>query len=124
MVLMDIPELANLLKSVRQALREDGKFIFTITHPCFFNYKARRDEATGQLYCGVAGYLQPDEWWIDSFGGHRHYHRSLTYYFDSLRAQRLAVTRLFEPAQIPYTQENVEFHQSIPKFLLVESVPL
>jgi hypothetical protein len=124
MVLMDIPDLNKLFQSVRKRLNTGGKFVFTITHPCFFNYKSRRDEATGQLYCGVSDYLQPAEWRIENFGGHRHYHRSLTYYIDCLRNNQLAVTRLYEPAQIPYTTENVEFHRNIPKFMLIESVPI
>jgi SAM-dependent methyltransferase len=124
MVLMDIPDLTKLLRSVRKGLNSAGKFIFTITHPCFFNYKSRRDEATGQLYCGVNGYLQPAEWRLETFGGHRHYHCSLTYYMDCLRANQLAVTRLYEPPQIPYTMENVEFHRNIPKFMLIESVAI
>ena len=124
MVLMDIPEIDPLLNSVRQALRKGGRFIFTMTHPCFYGYKSRLDPATGEMYCGVAGYLEPDEWWIESFGGHRHYHRSLTYYFEHLRANRLAVTRLYEPSHSPRTAENVEFHRRIPKFILMEATPL
>ncbi len=124
MVLMDIPELHALLHSVREDLREGGKFIFTLTHPCFFNYKSRLDEQTGQMYCGVPDYLPPAEWRIENFGGHRHYHRSLTYYFESLRACRLAVTRLYEPPQTPQAAENREFHRNIPKFILIESIPI
>ncbi len=124
MLLMDVPKLDALLGTVRAALRPRGTFIFTITHPCFFKYKSRWDESTQQMYCGVTGYLRPAEWWIENFGGHRHYHRSLTDYFDYLRAARFAVTRLFEPEQMPYATENIAFHRSIPKFLLMECVPL
>ena len=124
MVLMDIPEINPALKSVRQLLDEGGKFIFTLPHPCFFNFKSHRDAATEQMYCRVAGYLQPEVWQINNFGGHRHYHRSLTYYFDCLRANRLAVTRLYEPPQIPYTAANDDFRQKIPKFILIEAAPL
>lgn len=124
MVLMDIPEIGPLLNSVRQVLHRDGKFIFTMTHPCFYNYKSRLDPITGEMYCGVTGYLEPEEWWVESFGGHRHYHRSLTYYFERLRTNQLAVTRLYEPSHNPRTTENVEFHRRIPKFILMEAVPL
>jgi SAM-dependent methyltransferase len=124
MVLMDIPEIDALLASVRQSLRPSGKFIFTLTHPCFFKQKSLRDETTDQMYCRVTGYLQPEVWQISNFGGHRHYHRSLTDYFESLRANQLAVTRLFEPPQVPYTAENDDFRQKIPKFILIEAIPL
>jgi SAM-dependent methyltransferase len=124
MVLMDIPEINPLLKSVHDSLADAGKFIFTLPHPCFFNHKSVSDPATGQMTCRVSGYLQPEVWQIDNFGGHQHYHRSLTDYFDCLRANRLVVTRLYEPPQIPYTAANDDFRQKIPKFMLIEAMPL
>jgi SAM-dependent methyltransferase len=123
MVLMDIPDISNLLQSVRRVLRANSKFVFTIPHPCFFNYKSHQDEKTGQMFCAVTGYLQPEMWWIESYGGHRHYHRSLMYYFEKLRAHRLSVTRLYEPSRA-YTTEHIEFHRQIPKFMLIEAMPI
>jgi SAM-dependent methyltransferase len=124
MVLMDIPDIDPLLNSVHRLLGKDGKFIFTMTHPCFFNYKSRLDLATGEMYCGVTGYLEREEWWIENYGGHRHYHRSLTCYFEHLRANQLAVTRLFEPPQNPRKTENAAFYRRIPKFILMEAMSL
>ena len=63
----------------------------------------------------MTGYLEPQVWRIDSFGGHNHYHRSLSYYFDLLRAAGLAVSRIFEPAQRRSRTPD------IPVFLLVEA---
>ena len=121
MVLMDLPDIAPLIRSVRAALTAAGTFIFTIPHPCFFNYKSHRDADTGQMYCRVTGYLQPETWQIDSFGGHQHYHRSLTDYFETLRASRLAVTRLYEPPQIVADAAGDDFRTKIPKFMLLEA---
>lgn len=126
MVLMDIPELDLLMSSVRAALKPDGKFIFTIPHPCFFNMKSTFDEETGQWFRKVTGYQKPEVWRIESFGGHNHYHRSLTYYFDVLRTNRFAVTRLFEPEHIAKTAKTKKqraFLKSIPIFTLIEATP-
>lgn len=126
MVLMDIPELDALLKSVRDVLQENGgKFIFTMTHPCFFNQKATYDAENDQYFCKVTGYLKSDVWWIENFGGHRHYHRSLTDYFELLRANRLAVTRFYEPPQaLPASAPEDDFRYEIPKFVLFEAIPI
>jgi SAM-dependent methyltransferase len=121
MVVADLPDLTPMLTFVRRVLRADGRFVFTLPHPCFFNYETREDAETGDLFCGVAGYLEPAEWWIESYGGHRHYHRSLTFYFDSLRQHGLAVTRLYEPPHVSRKAEHAEFYRSIPKFLLIEA---
>ncbi len=123
MVLMDLPELDALLRDVRASLRDsDSRFVFTMTHPCFFKQPTKQD-ADGQMYCKVTGYLQAHTRWIENFGGHRHYHRSLTYYFDCLQRNRLAVTRFFEPPQVAYTPEITDFRQKIPKFVLIEAMP-
>ena len=107
-----------------QALKSEGRFIFTITHPCFFRQKPEQDPATGQWYRKVTGYHQPEIWRIDSFGGHNHYHRSLTYYFDLLRNNHLAVTSFFEPVHLPSLEGAAgEFLCSIPVFLLIEARP-
>lgn len=126
MVLMDIPDLTPLIQSVREVLCPQGKFIFTMPHPCFFNMKSQRDE-DGQLYKKVTGYLKPEIWRMEGFGGHNHYHRSLTYYFDHLRTNRLAVTRLFEPEQAVQTEKPAEvlaYYKSIPIFIFIEATPL
>jgi trans-aconitate methyltransferase len=126
MVLMDIPDLTTLIPSVRQALQPGGKFIFTMQHPCFFNMKSHRDES-GQLYKKLTGYLQPETWRMDGFGGHNHYHCSLTFYFDHLRANGFAVTRLFEPKHISDAEragDEKEFYENIPIFILIEATAL
>ncbi len=124
MVLMDIPDLSLLMRDVREHLQPNGKFLFTMQHPCFFNIKSHRDEE-GHLFKKLTGYLQPDVWRMEGFGGHNHYHRSLTFYFDLLRENRLAVTRFYEPPHQSATQRSendARFFENIPIFLLIEAV--
>ena len=53
------------------------------------------------------------------------YHRNLTYYFDHLRANRLAITRLFEPVNVMADEgPAAEFRKSIPILLVFEARPL
>ncbi len=127
MVLMDIPNIHPLLAGIRSVLKPQGKFIFTMQHPCFFQCKSRRDDKTGELFRMVKGYLKPEVWRIESFGGHNHYHRSLTYYFDHLRAHQFAVTRLYEPEHIPsdgVPEAEQVFWRGIPVFILIEAIPI
>ena len=123
MVLMDLPDIDRTIAFVRSVLAPGGRFVFTMPHPCFFNYKTRLDPDTGELYCGVANYLAPAEWWVETYGGHRHYHRSLSFYSEALSRHGLAVTRVYEPPQVSHDRDpaRAAFYLGIPKFILIEA---
>ncbi|MFC7484620.1 class I SAM-dependent methyltransferase [Luedemannella flava] len=99
MVLMDVPELDALVADVRASLVDDGVFVFSILHPCFFAQAPL--EADGERYRKVTGYLAHETRWITSFGGHHHYHRPLSWYVNLLGRHGLAVTALHEPPTLP-----------------------
>ena len=101
MVLMDLPELDQLLADIARGLQTGGRLVVTMTHPAFFSHKPVTDEASGERYRRVTGYLAPEQRWVKSFGGHRHYHRPLGWYVDCLAGHGFAVTKLFEPATPP-----------------------
>jgi SAM-dependent methyltransferase len=100
-VLMDIPVLGRLLDDVAAALRPGGVFVFTILHPAFFSRAIVDEGIGGQRYRKVTGYLDHETRWIESFGGHRHYHRPLSWYVSQLVERGLVVTGLHEPLSIP-----------------------
>lgn len=125
MVLMDLPVLDPLLAAIHQVLQPTGRLIATLPHPCFFHYPRQTDPASGQPGRLVSGYLRPAVWRIDSFGGHNHYHRSLTAYAEALRGAGLAITRLYEPAHwLDPAAADAEAWSTLPVFLLIEAGPL
>jgi SAM-dependent methyltransferase len=97
MVVMDLPELDRLGESLGRCVRPDGTLVVTLLHPAFFMQSPVEDPATGERYRKVRGYLEHEERWIESFGGHRHYHRPLGFYVDWLVANGFALVELFEP---------------------------
>lgn len=123
MVLMDILELDSLIASISKSLKSTGKFIFTIPHPCFFNYPRQSDEITDQPCKLIGNYLETAIWRIENLGGHNHYHRSLTYYFELLHRHNLAVSRLYEPPQHSHpSNPRQEWFSKIPIFILFEAI--
>jgi SAM-dependent methyltransferase len=98
MVLMDLAEVDALVADIGHRLLPNGRFIFTIPHPAFFDPGNPDGPAVGQR---VPGYLQPEVRWVDTFGGHRHYHRPLGWYVDVLARSGMAVVRAFEPSEAP-----------------------
>ncbi|GIG38386.1 class I SAM-dependent methyltransferase [Cellulomonas phragmiteti] len=99
MVLMDLPQLDRLLADVAAHLADDGVLVASILHPAFFHQQPADD---GGRHRRVTGYLAHEEWWIDTFGGHRHYHRPLAWYVGRLRDAGLAVVDLDEPPSLPH----------------------
>lgn len=101
MVLMDVPRLGPLLADAAASLRSGGVFVFSILHPAFFS-RAIVDEAPdGERYRKVTGYLDHETRWIESFGGHHHYHRPLSWYFEELVRNGFVVSGLHEPPTLP-----------------------
>ena len=97
MVLMDLPALDRLGAALAPCLAEGASLIATLPHPSFFNRSPAEDPDTGERYRKVTGYLDHEEWWIPTFGGHRHYHRPLGFYVNWLASIGLAVVELDEP---------------------------
>jgi hypothetical protein len=71
--------------------------VVTLLHPAFWNQSPVEDPATGERFRKVTVYLEHEEWWVKSFGGHRHYHQPLSFYVDWLTREGFAVIELFEP---------------------------
>lgn len=123
MLLMDIPDVTLLFVDLRRVLTENGRFIFTILHPCFFGYKRYYDPIAGEWYRKVTNYQEQQTWREESFGGHNHYHRTLTYYTELLRTNGFAITRLYEPEWDPGPEKAEAYRRQWPIVLLVEAQP-
>jgi len=100
MVLMGIPDLQVLLDGVCRLLVQDGTFVFTILHPSFFNQPIV-ETPPHRWVRAVGGYLDHQTWNIDSFGGHSHYHRPLTWYIQQLLNHGFVISGIDEPVTLP-----------------------
>jgi len=121
MVLMDVPTLDRLLADVAVRLSEEGVLVASILHPAFFGQQPAQDH---ERHRRVTGYLGHEERWVETFGGHRHYHRPLSWYVGRLRDAGLAVVDLDEPPSLPARDvpesawtEHERWFASIPTML-------
>ena len=117
MALQDIKEYRKAVAEVARVLKERGRFVFSIPHPCFemVSHEGYRI-STNKRYFGAAEdhihwkmerLLKPFE--TTSF------HRTLTDYFDVFHRNRLVVRRLVEPQP---TKRGIERHESLREVLL------
>jgi hypothetical protein len=97
----ELPRIDRLLADVAAALVPTGMFLCSILHPCFFGQAPTHDPQTDTWYRRVTGYLAPEQRWVDSFGGHTHYHRPLSWYIQQITGHGLVVTALHEPPTLP-----------------------
>jgi 2-polyprenyl-3-methyl-5-hydroxy-6-metoxy-1,4-benzoquinol methylase len=98
MALMDIENCDRTISEIARVMRDDGRFIFSITHPCFeYSAKSGEIERAG-AYFGIRServpwkmkrLLRPFE--TTSF------HRTLTDYSNALHKHALLIRRLLEP---------------------------
>lgn len=147
MALMDIKRYEDVISEVARVLKKSGRFVFSITHPCF---------EYGDTIEGVSIAKWKDEEKIDNSAekkeGHLEinryfgitklevpwnmkrlvkpfrttsFHRTLTDYFEALHKNGFVVARLFEPkpkargvAKYPALRK----HLRIPHSIIIEAV--
>lgn len=116
MVLMDIPDWQSAMSNCIKSLKDNGSFIFSISHPCFdFPGKWEGDKP----YVQVSNYF--NEYEIKNYVG-LSFHRMLSTYINFLIAGGCAVSKILEP-QVPpdvIKKDNLR-DRNIPNFLLVQA---
>lgn len=121
MAMMDLPEIDTLLDVGRKLLKQVGRFVFSIGHPCFHTNEstkwATQDDGEGEpvqtFGCLVMRYLS--NWEHDSRGlleqplPHRIYHRSISTILASCFRVGFVVDGMEEPAFPPDTRLRSPF---------------
>ena len=88
MALMDIPELAPVIRSVARVLKDRGWFVFSIVHPCYHPHvEITADYLVDHRYAK----LRPPDW----LPPHA-YHRPLAAYLNELAAAGFRLGRVVE----------------------------
>lgn len=148
MALMDIENYQNAIRETARVLKRNGRFVFSITHPCFewgdvtpsgkhlgewkYEQGARGDSARRAVHYEITKYFGKVKL-ISSWDMKRlmrpfvttSFHRTLTDYVQSLFESGLLVRRLIEPK--PTTKGALEHpklrkHRKIPQSLIIEAV--
>jgi len=137
MSLMDIPDLDGALREVSRVLKKGGRFLFSITHPCFVRFRDdlgwEKDEKGRKLCYRVDDYFDegPKEF-VFTLGCGRvtlpvkmiNFHRTLTTYFRALHKAELVAVRLEEPrpsSEVLTRYPQLEDLLRIPNFMIIEA---
>lgn len=127
--LMDIPDLGAVYQSVYRVLRPSGRFIFSLTHPCFQGpFSTVQTDADGKFVARVISrYSQEGFWRSDNAQGIRGRvganHRTLATYLNTLIQTGFHLKELIEPT-LPKGHYPDAFRQAeseIPAVLVVSA---
>ena len=134
MALMDIPDLTATLSNVRRVLVDDGQFVFTILHPCFFspfnaeNPQEDLDEEGNFKALRVSRYGHEGKWYSDgsgmcgTLGSH---HRTLSTYFNTLIRSGFQLSEISEPLEDSAADPAERRRESIvPTLLIAKAIAL
>ena len=99
MSLQDIENHKIAISEVARVLRNPGRFVFSIPHPCFetITVNGKRTSATRRYFGTVRITVQWKMKRLVKPFRTTGFHRTLTDYFDALYRSRLFVSRLVEP---------------------------
>lgn len=124
MSLMDIPDLTATFHAVRRILRSEGRFVFSITHPCFQTPLSRWIDETDATAGRVIGaYFREGMRRSENPNGVRGqvgaHHRTLGTYVNTLHDAGLALEQLREPRATGQVAERMPGYAEIPAVLAV-----
>lgn len=141
MALQDIEHYKQAIFEVARVLRENGRFIFSIPHPCFTGHVVKDGESvTGWIYedgrqdrsfvirqyFGIGKYeVQWEMERIVKPFRTTAFHRTLTDYFQSLHQSGLLVSRLAEPRptlKVVSKYPSLRKRLRIPQSIIIEAV--
>lgn len=129
MALMDIEDAAGAIQEVARVLRQKGRFVASLSHPCFdkvdtSGWAIERIYPTTTIWRKMSHYREvavADFPWLRIPGQTvytRNHHRPLSWYFRALRASSLVVAALEEP------EPTEEFLAGSPQGAWIAEIPL
>ncbi len=109
MALMDIPDLSATLNAVHSVLKDKGRFVFSITHPCFQSPHAGRVDIENGAVWQIYRYATEGKWHSQYPNGIRGqvgaHHRTLSTYINTLINAGFMVENIDEPVSKTVNKE-------------------
>jgi len=132
MSLQDIKDFRKAILEVARVLKCDGRFVFSIPHPCTEMIRVHKPET--EKIRAIERYFRTMQYTIE-WNMERltkpfqttSFHRTLTEYFDALYRSRLVVTRFAEPRPTQKALQRYHGLQDVlntPQSVVIESLKI
>ena len=123
LVLMDIEYLDEFFKQANRVLKDNGRLVFTIVHPCYFHADWEKDEKGNKLYKKIDHYWKIDKQTLNFWGETTHYHRPITWYTQKLKKYGFLIEEIKEnPDNLEKFKVIKEHQKRIPLFMCFSCV--
>lgn len=108
-VLMDLENIDHLLTEVQRVLKRDGIFYMAIVHPAFYHCEWEKDETGFKKAKIMEKYLTHYHFDNDFWGNTRHYHRTVSWYLNTIIKHGLQFVWMGEPEAYDGITKTKEF---------------
>lgn len=132
MGLMITRDLAGTVAELARLVKLGGRFVFSITHPCFCTPDAAwAGDAEGNLLYKTVDNYFTEGWWLSEMavsvrsGKAKTKHRTLSSYVNALSARGFNVRRMTEPRPTPEIlalKPHLEVFDRLPAAMVVEAI--
>jgi len=127
MALQDIENYELAISEVARILKNKGRFVFSIPHPCFekISLRGKRVPAASNYFETVEYHIDWDMERLEKPFMTTSFHRTLSEYFQSLYLSKLYVRRLVEPRLSRESLEKYPYLQDAlirPQSVIIESI--
>ena len=115
---MDLENIDNLLTEVQRVLKPGGIFYMAIVHPAFYHCEWGKDETGFKKAKIMEKYLTHYSFDNDFWGSTRHYHRTVSWYLNTIVKHGFQFVWMGEPEDYDGITKTKEF----PLFMFGEFV--
>lgn len=115
LVLMDIDPIAATVEEFYRILKPNGTLFFSIVHPAFYDANWERDDNGIAVSKKVTSYITETSYQQNFWGDTTHYHRSISYYMNTMADAKFIFNRMYEPSV--YEDTKIP---DIPLYLFIE----
>ena len=118
LVLMDIDYLDKFFSESHRILKENGRLVFSIVHPSFFQADWEFDENHNKIFKKIYNYLDLKTLTLNIWGETTHYHRPISWYSQTLKKAGFVIEEIKERPDNEEIFKIMKPHQKrVPLFL-------
>lgn len=118
LVLMDIDNIETFFKETHRILKDNGRLIFSIVHPCFFQGNWELDNLGNKISKKISDYWDQNLEILNIWGETSHFHRPISWYSDMIYKGGFLIENLKENPDDAICFNNLKSHQKrLPLFL-------